>query len=126
MGLPGAAETILDTVHDDLLRYGCSERTFLAFLNEAGRVLTDLSDPIRAYATYLRPCIVRARARGFRRDAQQAATHAKIALQQIQALFERHDGAGWSALLEAAKEKQRQLVTVSEQNFHEGTFGRDP
>jgi len=132
MGLPSAAETILDTVHDDLLRYGCSERTFLAFLNEAGRVLTDLSDPIRAYATYLRPCIVRARARGFRRDAQQAAAHAKVALQQIHALFERYgdaagdDGAGWSALLDAAKEKQRKLVTVSEQNFHEGTFGRDP
>lgn len=132
IGMPSAAETILDTVHDDLLRYGCSERTFLSFLNEAGRVLTDLSDPIRAYATYLRPCIVRARVRGFRRDAQQAAVHARIALHQIHALFEQYggavgeDGASWSTFLEAAKEKQRKLVTVSEQSFHEGTFGRDP
>ncbi len=56
------AEVILDAVHLDLLRYGCSERTFLSFLNEAGRVLGGRGDPIRAYATYLKPCLVRARA----------------------------------------------------------------
>lgn len=126
------AETILDAVHEDLLRYGCSERTFLSFLNEAGRVLAGVGDPIRAYATYLRPCIGRARARGFRREAMQAAVQAKRSMEEVRRLFERcndqlnPDGMDWSQLLTDAIEKHRKLVSDADDYFRGGPFEKDP
>ena len=127
-----AAETILDAVHHDLLRYGCSERTFLAFLNEAGRVLAGRGDPIRAYATYLRPAIGRAKARGFRREAEQAATLSLQALEQIGRLFADcqvstgGDQKTWRERLDAAISQHRKLISDAEDIFRGGPFEKDP
>jgi tetratricopeptide (TPR) repeat protein len=123
------AEVILDAVHLDLLRYGCSERTFLSFLNEAGRVL-GTRDPVRAYATYLKPCMVRARARGFLREAQQAATQASILLEAIRKAY---DAAGqpnaspsWAAQLDAAVDEHRKLIASTEHIFSGDFQEKDP
>jgi hypothetical protein len=126
------AEVVLDAVHFDLLRYGCSERTFLSFLNEAGRIVSSRGDPIRAYATYMKPCLVRARARGFRREAQQAAEHALSILDAIEAA--QHDveqaqaGAiqGWKARLEAAVAGHKKLIAATEHIFGGDILERDP
>jgi hypothetical protein len=132
MGMLTSAETILDAVHNDLLRYGCSERTFLTFLNEAGRVLIGRGDPIRAYATYLRPCIGRAKARGFRRDAEQAASAAREALKEIRDACEKHEcgqgpsGTGWADVLATAKAGHRKLLADSEKIYEGRPLGRDP
>jgi tetratricopeptide (TPR) repeat protein len=131
-GMLLTAETMLDAVHRDLLRYGCSERTFLSFLNEAGRTLCGLGDPIRAYATYLRPAIGRAKAHGFMRDAEQAATQALKALVDIRRLCEQclaseaPNGKLWRHGLEAAKAKHRELVVSVEDVAQDDLFGRDP
>jgi hypothetical protein len=39
MGKLPLAETWMDSVYIDILRYGCSERTYLSFLREAGRIV---------------------------------------------------------------------------------------
>lgn len=125
------AEVFLDSVHVDLLRYGCSERTFLSFLNEAGRVLAD-RDPIRAYATYLRPCLARAKARGFMREAQQAAAQALIVLTSIEKDFkdvgELGEGADlrWEEKLETAVAGHRELINSTEYVFSGDMLERDP
>jgi hypothetical protein len=132
MGRFTAAETVLDAVHYDLLRYGCSERTFLAFLNEAGRVLLALGDPIRAYATYLRPCFSRAKARGFYREAEQAAAQAQHALERIRKSFldcvakEDSVGTSWTARLEEAVSKHHELISEADGIFSGGPFEKDP
>lgn len=126
------AEVILDAVHLDLLRYGCSERTFLSFLNEAGRVLGSRGDPIRAYATYLKPCLVRARTRGFLREAQQAAVQAMRMLEAISVARDDAEQAragasqSWEARLEAAIAGHRQLVADTEHIFSGDILERDP
>lgn len=121
------AETILDAVHHDLLRYGCSERTFLAFLNEAARVLSGLGDPIRAYATYLRPCIGRSLARGFRREAVQAATQAKRCLEDVRRRSDENGNNGnWSKVLSEAVDRQKKLVAEADDIFRGGPFEKDP
>ncbi|MDI3334798.1 hypothetical protein QKW60_00075 [Defluviimonas aestuarii] len=126
------AEAILDAVHFDLLRYGCSERTFLSFLNEAGRVLAGLGDPIRAYATYLRPCFGRAKARGFRREAEQAAVLASNVLEEIKRQYEQCQSsddvhqASWLEALTRAKDKHRRLIKEADDIFRGGPFEKDP
>lgn len=67
------AEAVMDEVHGDLLKFGASERTYLAFLAESGRILVETKRQIHGYVSYLRPCIVRASMRGFKRDAERAA-----------------------------------------------------
>lgn len=132
MGRYSAAETILDAVHNDLLRYGCSERTFLTFLNEAGRVLAGCGDPIRAYATYLRPCMGRAKARGFRREAEQAAAQSIEALEAVRVLFLdceaqlNKGGKTWIEHLAEAVSKHRKLISDAEDIFRGGPFEKDP
>jgi hypothetical protein len=127
-GMLVTAETMLDAVHRDLLRYGCSERTFLAFLNEAGRVLHGLDDPIRAYATYLRPCVSRAKAHGFRRDAEQASAQAIDALLEVRRRCSENlaKEQSWVAVLDEAKAKHRSLVASVEEIAQDDLFGRDP
>lgn len=78
------SEAILDQVHLDILKHGCSERTFLAFMLEAGRLLKDDERELRAYASYLRPCLERSVARGYVRDASRAAELALGALDEIE------------------------------------------
>lgn len=126
------SETILDSVHRDLLRYGCSERTFLSFLNEAGHVLGGLGDHIRAYATYLRPCIGRAKARGFRREASKAAAVALRSLAAIRQSFDKcqtqptTSQIEWTEVLKAALIKHQKLVIDAEDIFRGGALEKDP
>jgi tetratricopeptide (TPR) repeat protein len=80
-GTLDAAEATLDQVLYDILQFGCSERTYLAFLLEAGRVV--LSTPqraARAYAAYLRPCLERAISLGYVRAAKTAGKEAERCL----------------------------------------------
>lgn len=89
-----AAEAALDGVYEDVLQYGCAERTYLALLLEAGRVLDDQGRHARAYASYLRPCFERAKARGYKRVAEHARTHARRCIERM--LDEVPEG-GWPA-----------------------------
>jgi hypothetical protein len=82
-GRVNAAEAILNQVHLDTLEHGCSERTFLAFMLQAGLLLKRDKRELRAYASYLRPCLERSIARGYVREASRAAEVALLVLNQI-------------------------------------------
>ena len=102
------AETCLDQVHEDILQYGCSERTYLAFLLEAGRTVfaQGFRKPdrfARAYLGYLRPCLDRARSRGYVRYAETARRCATETLTEILARCRSlEDKQLWPAELRAA------------------------
>jgi hypothetical protein len=128
MGYLSTAEVILDEVHRDVLMYGCSERTFLAFLNEAGRVLFGLGDAIRSYATYIRPSVIRSMARGYHREAEQAA---KLALDVLSHMLERIDapdlaGVSWQQLTNRALKKHEGLVREMNALFRGAPIEKDP
>lgn len=95
MGRSELSEKILDDVLDDILNYGCSERTLLNVCLEAGRVMIDRDKPIRSYASYLRPCALRATERGFRRYAVAAARYAIEALTQVKKRQAEKDEDEW-------------------------------
>ena len=59
MGMYEAAEACLDQAYLDILQDGCSERVYISFLLEAGKVMLDSGRPARAYAAYLWPCFYR-------------------------------------------------------------------
>ncbi|MES2784725.1 MAG: hypothetical protein V4684_04625 [Pseudomonadota bacterium] len=80
-GMAQIAEVTMDLVYKDVLQYGCSERTYIAMLLEAGRIVLALGRPARAYAAYLRPCFDRATSRGYARPAESAARRARECLQ---------------------------------------------
>ncbi|MFG6464151.1 hypothetical protein ACG04Q_21460 [Roseateles sp. DXS20W] len=83
-----AAEATLDQVQYDILKEGCSERTYLAFLLEAGRIVAE--DPrrvARAYAAYLRPCLDRAVSLGYVRTAETALEKARRCLEALRDLL---------------------------------------
>lgn len=82
-GMVPVAETMMDQVYNDILQYGCSERTYLAFLLEAGRTVLAQERYSRAYGGYLRPCADRAGSRGYARCARTARNKARIALEKI-------------------------------------------
>lgn len=77
------AETTLDQVYKDILQYGCSERTYISFLIEAGRIVFTQKRYLRAYAAYFRPCFNRAMSRGYIRTAQIAFKHATECLSYL-------------------------------------------
>ena len=77
------AERIMDQAHLDLLRFGGSERTFLAFLGEASRLLHVQGRLLHGYATYLHPLIQRAHAKNFGREHQKALAHAEMVLSSL-------------------------------------------
>lgn len=82
------AEAMLDQVSRDIQRYGCSERTYAAFLLESGRVVASQEGrTARAYAVYLRPCFDRARTRGYVRLALAAGLEARQCLLQLRDSF---------------------------------------
>ena len=83
MNKPNIAIQILEEAYKDILTYGCSERTYISFLLEAGRTLCDKAQFMRAYATYLHPCICRAATRGFRKEALTACSVASEVLRSI-------------------------------------------
>lgn len=77
------AEVTLDQVCRDVQLYGCSERTYLAILLEAGRVVLAQGRPARAYAAYLRPCLDRARSCGHQRKAVAALRYARLCIERL-------------------------------------------
>lgn len=88
----GAAEEALDGAYSDIIQYGCSERTYIAMLLEAGRILFYQGRYARAYAAYLRPCWNRAKSRGYARPARHAGDYAQRCLKELLA---RVPEAGW-------------------------------
>lgn len=131
MKRPTAAEAVLDSVHADILRFGCSERTFLAFLNDAGKVLSELGDPLRAFATYHLPCMRRAFSKGFLREANQAASNAKRSLEMtlVEFRFLQGDLNGkdsWSQRVNSALAGHTRLISESSDSFGGSPFEKDP
>lgn len=88
-----AAEGAVDGAYEDILRYGCAERTYLAMLLEAGRIVEEQGRFVRAYAAYLRPCLDRAQSRGYARTADHAGDHARQCLLRM---IESIPDSGWS------------------------------
>lgn len=126
-----AAEKILDEVYRDILQFGCSERTFLAFLNEAGKFLLETGQPIRAYATYLRPCLVRSVNRSFYRQAEQAFRLSASALAIIgqglgQAVVFAPETSGVPESTENALQRHRALLDQYSDIFEGNPMERDP
>ncbi|MHA6268342.1 hypothetical protein ACXYMP_15880 [Aliiroseovarius sp. CAU 1755] len=97
------AESCLDQVYLDILYHGCSERTYLNFLVEAGEVLLGRENSARAYAAYLHPVILRLQTRALaneRKRAKQLALRAIDLLEDQRAIHvEKGD---WSEYLIAA------------------------
>jgi tetratricopeptide (TPR) repeat protein len=83
LGMLDVAEVTLDQVSSDVSLYGCSERTYIAMLLEAGRIVLAQGRYARAYAAYLRPCYERARFLGYVRHAETAKTAARESLQKL-------------------------------------------
>lgn len=102
-----AAEAILDEVHVDIVANGCSERTYLAFLLEAAQVLMDDNRPVRAYASYLRPCLRRTAALGFRREEGLARSLAIDALEGAASAAEAIGEAEWRKVLKLEAEADK-------------------
>lgn len=119
-----AAETVMDQVHSDILKFGCSERTFLSFLLEAGRILMDNHHHVRAYASYLRPCFERASSRGYGREAETAAEYSRIALDAARPM-ERPDGKDWQIYIDEQLFSQASLREASSP-ASDDPFIRDP
>ncbi|QTG17318.1 hypothetical protein G6M86_28975 (plasmid) [Agrobacterium tumefaciens] len=122
------AEDVLGSVHKYILKYGCSERTNLAFLVEAGRLLSDQGRMVRAYATYLRIAFLRAAARGFVRDRETAFAHARAALLEIRkGANDRENTAvgSWRFELDKARREDDEYRERDMPKSH-GEFARDP
>lgn len=119
------AEKVLDTAHEDVLRNGCSERTFLNFLLEAGRVLGAQGRYPRAYASYLRACALRAHSRGFIREMREATTLALEALQRTRERMAELGAEGWSAEIQRLKAEDKQYNDKDSPRTL-GAFARDP
>jgi hypothetical protein len=125
-GFLAPAEEVLDYVHADILGWGCSERVFLGFLLEAGKLLIRQGGrDIRAYAAYLRPCMQRARRRNFARVLEISRHYAGVALQAIRLDASRRSGAEWDAAIdEAVAEDGRYVARYAPPSL--GKFARDP
>lgn len=119
------AEKVLDTAHQDVLRNGCSERTFLNFLLEAGKVLNAQERHPRAYASYLRACALRAHSRGLTREMEEAK---QLALTALATTLERMREMGpkdWKAEIEVLSAEDRDYNDKDSPKIL-GAFARDP
>jgi tetratricopeptide (TPR) repeat protein len=101
------ASAILDDVCDDILTYGCAERSYLSFMLEAGRTLLERGEHRRAYASYLRPCLERAASRGQFYEAHDAACDAKRALDELIETRAHQSDSDWAAGHRRALEIER-------------------
>lgn len=97
MGYAHVSEKILDIVYDNIRQYGCSERTYLAFLIEAGSTLKAQRRLFRSYASYLRPCLRRAVTRDHFMEAKRAASVALEALTTLQGQTKELSKRKWNA-----------------------------
>lgn len=82
-GFQEPAESCLDQVYLDILNHGCSERTYLNFLLEAGEVLLSRKNCARAYAAYLHPALMRLRTRALAHERNRAKSLAQSALKNL-------------------------------------------
>lgn len=122
------AEQILDDAQRDILTYGCSERAYLEMLYEAGRTLCAMSIDfriVRAYSSYLRPCLVRSRSRGYGRFESLAIKYSVLALERIRDRFGSIGGDAWQVVIENALTDEVKH-TSKEKIGKEGFFEVDP
>jgi tetratricopeptide (TPR) repeat protein len=118
MGKYSLAETWMDSIYIDILRYGCSERTYLSFLREAGRIVFATDRPARAYAAYLKPAAIRAASRGYVRAATVAAKEAHLALEAILKLID-ENGNDWATRLTEELRENEALSLESNTEMHD-------
>ncbi|RYG90092.1 hypothetical protein EU803_15890 [Loktanella sp. IMCC34160] len=121
---PDAAEEALETVFEEVLRTGCSERTLLRLLLEAGRTLAAQGRLLRAFATYAYPCAVRARARGFARIANTAEELCYRLLRRIDLYQRAHTAKAWARAIAAAEKNDR--ITASNAEHGRSSTENDP
>lgn len=100
------AEQVLDDVLRDVLKYGCSERTYLELYLEAGMVLSSVGQYVRAYTSYLRPCMLRAEGRKYRRFNQLAKDQAIVVLENIRLNHENLSDGEWQDLINSAVKQE--------------------
>ncbi|WP_076866159.1 hypothetical protein [Bradyrhizobium mercantei] len=118
MGKYRLAETWMNSVYIDILRYGCSERTYLSFLREAGRIVRATERPARAYAVYLKPAAIRAASRGHVRAARVAFEEAIKALFEARTAIERL-GPDWEAQLAIELQEPKELSEEADAEIHD-------
>lgn len=119
------AEQLLDDIQRDILLYGCSERTYLDMLYEAGRTLCAMNKHIRAYASYFRPLLVRSRSRGFSRFVDLATRHSKVVVELVKATHVRMTGEEWDEVIQLIKGEEEKHVN-KEKLGREGILEVDP
>lgn len=103
-----AAEATLDQVLVDILQFGCSERSYLAFMLEAGRVVSQSPQRVaRAYAAYLRPCLDRAVSLGYLRTARSALVHAERCLRTLMVHLSSEPGDSASSVRDMLVDENR-------------------
>ena len=119
------AELFLDSVNRDLLRFGSSERTYLAFLIEAGRLLLDTNRPVRAYASYLQTGLIRANSRSYFRELQTLKSLVEQAFHDMLGLKNSKDQDAWSEYIDAELADQRIQNQYEEESLGSGN-ARDP
>lgn len=100
---PDAAEELLETVLEEVLRSGCSERTLLRLLLEAARILAAQGRLLRAFSTYAYPCAQRARARGFVRIAATSEHLCRELLRRISLYSRAFSAKSWKRLISEAQ-----------------------
>lgn len=118
MGKNPLAETWMDSVYIDILRYGCSERTYLSFLREAGRIVREKKQPARAYAVYLKPAAIRAVSRGHARAAKVAFEEAMEALSEIEAEMDSF-GDTWKTRLAEELQEPKEFSEEADAEIHD-------
>ncbi len=121
------AELFLDSVNKDLLRHGCSERTYLAFLMEAGRLLLETARPVRAYASYLNTAIVRAKARGFHRETQTLKSLVEACFEEMDMRHRTLGIEAWEEYIESelraqASQNKREEINLGAGNSNDPVF----
>lgn len=119
------AERLLDDIQRDILLYGCSERTYLEMLYEAGRALCAMDKHVRAYASYLRPLLVRSRSRGFGRHVELASRHSIAVINLVRSTRSSMNSEDWDATIQLIKNEEEKHVN-NEKAGREGVLELDP
>lgn len=114
------AELFLDSVNRDLLRFGSSERTYLAFLTEAGRLLLDTERPVRAYASYLQTGLIRAKSRSYFRELQTFKSLVERAFVEMLELNKLRGHESWSEYIDNELADQKFQNQQEEENMASG------
>ena len=115
---------VLEDVQADILKYGCAERIYLEFLYEHGRTMQEEGDTLRAYASYLRPCLVRAQGRLFYRIAKIAYRHASNCLDQM--VLQLQNSKEWAQTVDKASKNERKHISMDTKTYRDGLIDRDP